>query len=229
MGQEQPIPDYSDQSDLDRTQPSPSRPPRRLDWRPSNYQSDGGDSEQEPSSVRRVQRPTRRRRRPPTEGAPAWVVGLAVGALLAVIILLVVAFVFSRRSAQAEPTPTVNVVTPTPTLIPRPTATTPAEMTATPEVGATEEAPVTAPPSEVIAIDGYVRVAAQAGLSLRQSPNTGGALVVILDFGTQLQVIGGPQEADGYTWWQLRLDDGREGWSAQGSGEDVFLEPIPAP
>jgi hypothetical protein len=157
------------------------------------------------------------------------VVGLAVGALLAVIILLVVAFVFSRRSGEPEPTPTVNIVTPTATLIPRPTATTPTEMTTTPEVGATEEVPATAPPSDVIAIDGYVRVAAQAGLSLRQSPGTGGALVVILDFGAQLQVIGGPQEADGYTWWQLRLDDGREGWSAEGSGEDVFLEPIPAP
>jgi hypothetical protein len=45
-----------------------------------------------------------------------------------------------------------------------------------------------------------------------------------------LEVVGGPVEADGYTWWNLRkLDDGQEGWSAEGAGEDIFLEPAPAP
>ena len=139
MGQEQPTPDYNDQPDLDRTQPSPSQPPRRLDWRPAAYQSGGEGSDPEAPPVRRVPRPGPRRRRPPTEGAPAWVVGLGVGALLAVILLLVVAFVFSRRSSQPEPTPTVMVVTPTATLIPRPTATPPIAPTDTPEAAATAE------------------------------------------------------------------------------------------
>jgi hypothetical protein len=54
-------------------------------------------------------------------------------------------------------------------------------------------------------------------------------LVIVLDPGATLEVIGGPRDADGYVWWQLRLADGREGWSAAGAGEDVFLEPAPAP
>ncbi len=230
MGQEQSTPDHSDQPELDRTQPSPVPPPRRLDWRPPDYQTEGGESQPKPPPVRRVSRPGARRRRPPTEGAPAWVVGLGGGALLAVILLLVVAFVFSRRSSEPEPTPTTVVVTPTLTLVPRPTATEPADVTPTSEADATEEVPVTVPPSDTIAIGGYVRVIAPSGLSLRQAASTSGALVQVLDPGATLEVIGGPEEADGYTWWNLRTaDGGQEGWSAAGSGEDVFLEPAPAP
>jgi hypothetical protein len=149
--------------------------------------------------------------------------------LVAGILLLVVAFVFSRRSAQPEPTPTVMVVTPTATLIPRPTATPPTVSTDTPEAAATAEAPATAPPSDTIGVGGYVRIAAPAGLSFRETPSTSGELVQVLDSGSVLEVIGGPQDADGYTWWQLRRDDGKDGWSAAGSGEDVFLEPAPVP
>jgi len=229
MGQEQPTPDRNDQPELDRTQPSPTRPPRRLDWRPTEYQAGGEEPPQEAPPVRRVPRSGPSRRRPPTEGAPAWVVGLGVGALLAVIILLVVAFVFSRPSAEPEPSPTAIVVTPTATLVPRPTATPPEEVTATPEVGPTEEAPTESAPGS-ISVGGYVRVVAPAGLSFRQSASTAGELIQVLDSGTTLEVVGGPAEADGYTWWKLRkLDDSQEGWSAVGSGEDIFLEPAPAP
>jgi hypothetical protein len=157
------------------------------------------------------------------------VVGLGVGALLAVIILLVVAFIFSRRSSAPEPTPTVVVVTPTFTLAPRPTFTPVAVATEVPEVGATDEAPATAVPSDTIAIGGYVRVAAEAGLSYRESASTNGTLIQVLDFNTILEVVGGPQDADGYTWWQLRRDDGKEGWSAAGAGGETFLEPTTPP
>jgi hypothetical protein len=65
---------------------------------------------------------------------------------------------------------------------------------------------------------------------MRQSPNTGAAVVDVLDEGAVLEVIGGPQQAEGFTWWQLRKSgDGLEGWSAAGSDEDVFLEPASAP
>lgn len=228
MGQEQPTSDHDEQPELERTQPSPSQQSRRLDWRPQVFRSSKGESENAVPPVRRVPRPGPRRR-PPTEGAPAWVVGLGVGALIAVIILLVLAFVFSRRSAEPEPTPTVVVVTPTVTLAPRPTATPPQAATAT-STDATEETSPTAPAADTIAVGGYVRVAADAGLSFRQNPSTSGALIQVLDSGTTLEVIGGPREADGYTWWQLRtLDDGNEGWSAAGTADDVFLEPSAAP
>jgi len=230
MGQEQ---DYRDQSDLDKTQPSPPYAPRKLDWRPPDYQSGGAEPPPEMPPVRRVSRPEPRRRRPPTEGAPAWVVGLGVGALLAVIVLLVVAFVFSRRSTQTEtePSPTPVIVTPTPTLIPRPTNTIPSETTATPEAAATEEAAATlAPPPGAIAVGGYVRIAASAGVKFRASPGTGGELIELLNTGTVLAVIGGPQQTDDLTWWQLRKpDDSQEGWAAEKVGEDILLEPAPAP
>jgi hypothetical protein len=149
--------------------------------------------------------------------------------LLAVILMLAVAFVLSRPPAQAEPTATVFVVTPTATLVPRPTFTTPPQ--ATVAESATEESPAaTAPPPDQISVGGYVRVSALSGLSFRQSPSTGAALIQVLGNGAVLEVIGGPREADGYTWWQLRTtEDNREGWSAAGAGEDVFLAPAAAP
>jgi hypothetical protein len=148
----------------------------------------------------------------------------------AVIILLIVAFVFSRSSSEPEPTPTAEVVTPTPTLVPRPSATAAlAVPTATAGSGTTEEVAPTAPPTDVISVGGYVRVAAQAGLSFRQTASTDGVLIIVLESGNVLEVIGGPIEAGGYTWWQLRRAEGQEGWSAAGSGEDIFLVPAPAP
>jgi len=51
--------------------------------------------------------------------------------------------------------------------------------------------------------------------------------------GTRLEVVGGPEcipfGVGAYRWWQVRLDDGREGWSAEGSatGAGYFLEPAP--
>jgi hypothetical protein len=240
MGQEQSPHDYDDQPDLERTQPSPTRPPRRLDWRPVHYQSDRTGSPQETQPMkgakpllRRVSQPGPRRHRPPTEGAPAWLVGGLVGVLAAVILGLVLLFVLSRPSAKPKPTVTVFVVTPTATFAPRPTTAVPSLATVTldADAEATAEAPaVTAPPPDVIGIGGYVRVVAPAGLSFRQTAGTDGAVIEYLDAGTVLEVIGGPQDVGDFTWWQLRkLDSGQEGWSAAGLGEDVFLEPAPAP
>lgn len=233
MGQEQSPHDYNDRSndlsDLDRTQPSPTRPPRQLDWRPPDYQS-GETTPEEKPPVRRVQRPARRRR-PPTEGAPAWVVGLGVGALLAVIVLLALAFVVSRPTPPPKASPTTDVRTPTITMAPRTTFTPPPQETATSASGAAEETPAaTLPLPDEIGVGGHVRVVAPAGLKFRRSPGTAGELIQLLNVDTVLEVIGGPQQADELTWWQLRkLDDGQEGWSADSAGEDVLLEPAPAP
>jgi len=30
-----------------------------------------------------------------------------------------------------------------------------------------------------------------------------------------LEVVGGPQDADGFTWWQLKDVDGSIGWAAE--------------
>lgn len=224
MGQHQSPHDHNDQSDLDRTQPSPTRP-RQLDWRPPDYQS--AESTQESPSLRRTQRPAPRRR-PPTEGWPTWLVGLGIVGFLAVVVVMGLLFVFSREPAQSQPTATVFVVTPTATLAPRQTFTAPPQEVASPTP--VEAATATAPPPDVIGVGGYVRVIVPSGLSFRETASTDGAKIQVLDTGTVLQVIDGPQESGGYTWWQLRkLDDGLEGWSAATSGEDVFLEPTSAP
>ena len=39
-----------------------------------------------------------------------------------------------------------------------------------------------------------------------------------------MQVIGGPEEADDFIWWQVRLPGGAEGWVA-----GQFIEPAAAP
>jgi uncharacterized protein YraI len=39
-------------------------------------------------------------------------------------------------------------------------------------------------------------------------------------------VVGGPQCADGYRWWQVSYN-GLVGWTASGSGSEYWVEPIP--
>jgi hypothetical protein len=45
--------------------------------------------------------------------------------------------------------------------------------------------------------------------------------------GTQVTILAGPVEADGYIWWHIQ-DDTISGWSAESSQEGVaWLEPVP--
>jgi hypothetical protein len=56
------------------------------------------------------------------------------------------------------------------------------------------------------------------GLSLRSSPSSiadGSNIIAILPEGQRLQIVGGPVQADGYSWWNIR-DNNFEGWSAIG-------------
>ncbi len=226
MGQHQPPQNNDDQLDPGRTQPSLTRP-RDLDWRPPDHQSGESGTTQESLAERR-ERPAPRRR-PPTEGAPTWVVGLGVGALLAVIVVLGLLFVASRPPAELQPTATISIVTPSPTNIPRQTFTALPQETAAP-TPSDQEPIATAPPPDVIAVGGYVRVVSPSGLSFRDAASTEGVKLLVLDTGSMLMVIDGPQDSGGYTWWKLRkLDDNQEGWSASSSGEDIFLEPVSAP
>ena len=64
-------------------------------------------------------------------------------------------------------------------------------------------------------------------LPLRVRATPGGDYVLSIDEGTQFSVIGGPQCADNFTWWQIRLDNGTTGWSAEGDATKYFMEPVP--
>lgn len=61
----------------------------------------------------------------------------------------------------------------------------------------------------------YVRTETGEGLALRARPGTAPDIPVQLYLSpdTAVQVIGGPIEADGYTWWQVRAVN-MEGWCA---------------
>lgn len=56
------------------------------------------------------------------------------------------------------------------------------------------------------------------GVNLRAEPTTASAVVQVLSAGTVVTITGGPETADGYTWWSIQLEDGTEGWIA----EDFF-------
>lgn len=60
-------------------------------------------------------------------------------------------------------------------------------------------------------------------LRLREAP--GGTFLRDMAEGTEFAIIGGPQCHGGYTWWNIRLDNGQSGWSAEGDNDTYFMEP----
>ena len=51
-------------------------------------------------------------------------------------------------------------------------------------------------------------------LRCRAGPGVNEALVTILDEGTPLEVLDGPQSADEHEWWKIETGDGQIGWVA---------------
>jgi hypothetical protein len=61
-------------------------------------------------------------------------------------------------------------------------------------------------------------------LNLRVRPDTNAGVLRLLQPGAVFDVIGGPQCANGYAWFQIRYE-GREGWIAEGDDTGYFAEP----
>lgn len=59
---------------------------------------------------------------------------------------------------------------------------------------------------------GVVVVTSESGVRLRAEPGTDGDLIKPLRNRTALTIVEGPKQADTYTWWKVRMDDGTEGW-----------------
>lgn len=53
------------------------------------------------------------------------------------------------------------------------------------------------------------------GLNLRGNATTDAEVMTTLSQGQQVAIIGGPEEADGITWWQVELDNDTQGWVAE--------------
>ncbi|WP_298817227.1 SH3 domain-containing protein [Chloroflexus sp.] len=68
----------------------------------------------------------------------------------------------------------------------------------------------------------YVQKAGGKNLRRRQAPGLDSTVLDCLPPGTQLTLLAGPQEKDGYPWWHIRTSDGREGWVA---GTELVTEP----
>lgn len=64
-------------------------------------------------------------------------------------------------------------------------------------------------------------------LRLRDGPGTTATFLQDLPEGTSFEIIGGPVCADGFTWWNVQLADGTQGWSAEGDDDSYFMEPLP--
>ncbi len=156
-----------------------------------------------------------------------WTLMLLAGGMLT--LLAVALYVFTQApapapsaddSAMASPRPAV----PTASLV-SPRATEPLE-----ELSAMHAAPTDAPINADVlkpiaiglqpGIQALVVNVGDAPLRLRQTASLEADVVVRLDEGTLVSIIGGPVEADGYIWWELEHATGR-GWGAERSLEGL--------
>ncbi len=145
------------------------------------------------------------------------------GALgVAAVLLLLAFFAAFGFSVEAENDLELHIaaltVIPGPTSTPRQTATPTPDLlqgTATPLAGE-------------ISVYGFVQIHGTEGegLRLRETPGLSGE-PLFLGFDAEVfEVVDGPRDVDGYTWWYLQApyDDTRIGWAAAD-----FLEAIPSP
>lgn len=154
---------------------------------------------------------------------PAWIPLLVSFVAIVPVCVFLFSLLDRIRPAAIDltvATATITIITPTPTRFVPPTAT--------PYVAPTDAPPPTAvPPAAAaasgITVGGRVLVSGTGGggLNFRDQPTTSGALLRKLAEGSVYEVVGGPREADGYVWWQLKDPaDGVTGWGAQ-----AFLKP----
>lgn len=134
--------------------------------------------------------------------------------------------------AQTETAPAQPPVTETPVVETAPTETAAAE---TPPA---DPQPVSDPnecPSNPTRVQVGMTVRVLDWLNFRTAPGLGKTIQTTNRPGTQMEVIGGPvctpQGGDpprAYLWWNLRMADGREGWSAEAplNFPNYFMEPV---
>ena len=148
-----------------------------------------------------------------------WVIG---GTVVSASLFLLLAFYAAGSSVPVDFEPYqggAEIV-----VIPAPTATPTPQPTSTPQV-------IPSPTTEVadgIQRDGYVRISGTEGegLRLRREPSLSGAIVYLGLEGEIFLVKGGPEQADGYLWWELEapLNTARQGWTVAD-----YLEPAQSP
>jgi uncharacterized protein YgiM (DUF1202 family) len=64
-------------------------------------------------------------------------------------------------------------------------------------------------------------------LTIRATPGRDAPILAQVGNGKQYTVVAGPQSADGFTWYQIRSDDGSlVGWAADGDSTKRWLSPL---
>lgn len=85
-----------------------------------------------------------------------------------------------------------------------------------------------APPSRIHVGDTIQVITQPDPLRVRSAPLTG-SIMTNINRGYTAPVIGGPTCAGAYTWWQIQLQDGQQGWVAEGDSVEYYVEvTIPA-
>lgn len=178
-----------------------------------------------PDDGGRKRRRTARERRDSGLYFPWWTLLVLLGgvALVATLIVMALTSLGGRFSPGGE-TPVIIVVTSTPTRAPTdpPVSPTPRLPTATPTSvlegqetpgAALEETPgaaITPAPEQLeIRVGAEIEVfdVGTAGLNVRDGAGTGFPVVLIAAEGSRFEVISGPEEGSGFTWWELRSVD----------------------
>lgn len=135
---------------------------------------------------------------------PPWQMLLALGlVLVAVAGLCQVSGLFDRFGPLPAPTATPTAL-PTLTQVPTATPTPTLQLTAT----------ATPVPMVVTGGEATVSGTGASQLRLRSGPGLNQETRGTLEDGTHLTVLEGPESVDGYEWWKVRADDGRQGWVA---------------
>ena len=151
---------------------------------------------------------------------PPWALLAAVAAVVVILCLGLVMIANAVRKGNERPTPT-PLPTATMELLPSATLELPMATAIFTEPTPTLELP-TEVPTETVAsaaeiVTGSVVVVQGTegqGLNLRKKPSASAKLIANVKEGSELTVLTGPQEAEGYVWWKLRAANGKQGWAA---------------
>jgi hypothetical protein len=116
----------------------------------------------------------------------------------------------------AVPSPSLAPATPTSgQQVSQPTATPEPTLTPTPEPVVVE--PTATPETVAVLAQGTIAEVSGTngrGLRLRVGPSINEATIEFLPDGSKVTILGGPKEADGYSWYNVRDESGTEGWAA---------------
>ena len=162
--------------------------------------------------------PRKRRQRENSREPIPWL-WLGLGVIVTIVAIFVAislanAFLSREPLVTSLPTPTILRLTAPATAVPSPTSSQPSP-TPIPTFTPRPTPDLSIPPEE-ITVGFYAEVANTDGIgvSLRGGPSTDHGRLFTVPEGTIVLVIDGPQTANDFTWWRVRLDDDSMGWVA---------------